>query len=78
MTGRGVQRGRRKGEGEHKARTRKRDEFRVVGSMRVHVRVCLCVCVCARVASNARDEQRDDDAIVQAGKKGRQGSECQG
>ena len=74
MTGRGVQRGRRKGEGEHKARTRKRDEFRVVGSMRVHVRVC----VCARVASNARDGQRDDDAIVQAGKKGRQGSECQG
>ena len=42
--------------------------------MRVHVRVC----VCARVASNARDGQRDDDAIVQAGKKGRQGSECQG
>lgn len=41
MTGRGIQkRGgeeTRKGEKEHKARTRKREEFRAVGSMRVRV-----------------------------------------
>lgn len=40
MTGRGIQKGEgetRKGEREHKARTRKREEFRAVGSMRVRV-----------------------------------------
>lgn len=64
MTGRGIQkRGGRRREREKKSTKLER------GSEKSSERLVRCAYVCARVASNARDEQRDDD-IGRTGERG--------